>query len=110
MFTQSPNKKIAQILLEAYLLDHQFNKAKTFYASLPETIRKQLNKKREFKIWLNAFSQIKPKDYLNLKVLFFKLDQEELFSLPEKTYYETIFALIEKRYQDAKNKLTTLSS
>jgi hypothetical protein len=43
IYSQQRTQEVTQLLLDAYMLDNQFDKAKAFYNSLPDAIKSYLS-------------------------------------------------------------------
>lgn len=110
LFHQQQSKETADLLIKSYLLNLQFEAAKKTYFSLDETLKKQLDPRYPFTIGLNTFSQTSDTEYRALKTMLETFTQQGIFSAEERKYYAVVFALVEKRYADAKAGLKTLSS
>ena len=95
---QSRNPKNLNLLIDAYLLDTQFYKARKFYYSLPQTLQKTIPAIKEFQILLNSFSQGSETEYSHLKKLLRDLSQKGDISAQELVYYQSAFALAEADY------------
>ena len=108
VFEQQATPKIANLLLQAYVLDNQFEKAKKFYSSLASDFQNALPKEMAFTIWINAFSQNSDAEYKALKALLESLHQQKIFSDLEYKYYTIVFALAEGKYEEAKSWLSAL--
>ena len=108
VFEQQATPKIANLLLQAYVLDNQFEKAKKFYNSLASDFQNALPKEMAFTIWINAFSQNSDAEYKALKALLESLHQQKIFSDLEYKYYTIVFALAEGKYEEAKSWLSAL--
>ena len=106
---QSRNPKNLNLLIDAYLLDTQFYKARKFYYSLPETLQKTIPAIKEFQILLNSFSQGSETEYSHLKNLLIDLSQKGDISAQELVYYQSAFALAEADYPLAKQYLEQLT-
>ena len=103
VFEQQATPKIANLLLQAYVLDNQFEKAKKFYSSLASDFQNALPKEMAFTILINAFSQNSDAEYKALKALLESLHQQKIFSDLEYKYYTIVFALAEGKYEEAKS-------
>ena len=108
LYTQQKNLEVVQLLMDAYMLDNQYEKAKAFYNSLPTRIQSYLDQWILFKIWLNSFSQTSEVEYTSLKRLLGQYHQQGIFSDEEKLYYEVWFQLIDGNYDEAINKMQWL--
>ena len=97
------------MLIDAYLLDTQFYKARKFYYSLPQTLQKTIPAIKEFQILLNSFSQGSETEYSHLKNLLSDLSQKGDISAQELVYYQSAFALAEADYPLAKQYLEQLT-
>ena len=106
---QSRNPKNLNLLIDAYLLDTQFYKARKFYYSLPQTLQKTIPAIKEFQILLNSFSQGSETEYSHLKNLLSDLSQKGEISAQELVYYQSAFALAEANYPLAKQYLEQLT-
>ena len=106
---QSRNPKNLNLLIDAYLLDTQFYKARKFYYSLPETLQKTIPAIKEFQILLNSLSQGSETEYSHLKNLLSDLSQKGDISAQELVYYQSAFALAEADYPLAKQYLEQLT-
>lgn len=108
IFPQQQTYEIAQLLIDAYMLNNQYDKVKRLYNTLPNKIKSQLDPWLIFKIGLNSFSQTSDTEYDNLKRLLQSDYNRGVFDITEKWYYESVFLLIEWKYDAAKEKLEKL--
>lgn len=108
IYSQQRTQEVIQLLLDAYMLDNQFDKAKAFYNSLPDAIKSYLSNGLLFEIWINSFSQTTDTEYNWLKVLLDKYHNQKIFSEQKYSYYKTAFHLIDWNYIDAQNEMQSL--
>lgn len=69
---QMPSFDLKKSLLDAYLLDHQYDKSRHLYASFSHLEKSQLDPKLPFRILFNSFSQTNEQEYQALLQLFQK--------------------------------------
>ncbi len=102
LFDKQANSELANLLLEAYQLDKQFDTAKKFYLSLNEEMKADLDQTLDFKLGIQTFSQTSDTEYRNLKALLEQKYEQKLFSSLERKYYAIAFALADQRYDAVK--------
>lgn len=102
LFIQQPKNELANLLLEAYQLDKQFDIAKKFYLSLTEEMKTELDQTLDFKLGVQTFSQVSDTEYRNLKALLEQKYQQKLFSSLERKYYAVAFAVADHHYEAVK--------
>lgn len=107
---QMPSFDLKKSLLDAYLLDHQYDKSRHLYASFSHLEKSQLDPKLPFRILFNSFSQTNEQEYQALLQLFQKGKENWLFSAEENLYYQVVFLLVEKKYQEAQALLPQLKT
>ena len=108
IYSQQRSQEVIQLLLDAYMLDNQYDKAKAFYNSLPDAIKSYLNNGLLFEIWINSFSQTTDTEYNWLKVLLEKYRQQGIFNEKKVLYYKIAFDLIDGNYLEAQNEMEGL--
>lgn len=108
IYSQQRTQEVIQLLLDAYILDNQYDKAKAFYNSLPDPIRGYLSSGLLFEIWINSFSQTTETEYNGLKRLLNEYHQKWIFWDLKTLYYQTAFDLIDGRYVEAQNEMQKL--
>lgn len=102
LFAEQAKSELANLLLEAYQLDKQFDTAKKFYLSLNEEMKADLDQTLDFKLGIQTFSQTSDTEYRNLKALLEQKYEQKLFSSLERKYYAIAFALADQRYDAVK--------
>jgi hypothetical protein len=108
IYSQQRTQEVIQLLIDAYILDNQYDKAKAFYNSLPDPIKWYLSNGLLFEIWINSFSQTTETEYNSLKILLSEYHKKGIFSDEKTLYYQTIFDLIDWKYDDAQNEMQWL--
>ena len=108
IYSQQRTQEVTQLLLDAYMLDNQFDKAKAFYNSLPDAIKSYLSNWLLFEIWINSFSQTTETEYNSLKILLWEYQKKKVFPESKILYYQTAFDLIDRNYVQAQNEMQWL--
>lgn len=109
LFAQQKNLDVIKMLIDAYMLNNQYDKAKKLYNSLPERIQSYLDPWILFKIGVNSFSQTNETEYSSLKRLLGQFHQDWIFSNEEYLYYQVAFELIDGEYETAQIDMQGLS-
>ena len=84
IYTQQRTLEVVQLLIDAYMLDNQYEKVKKFYNTLPEAIQWYLDPALLFKIGVNSFSQTTETEYKSLK-------QKEFFLMKNHFIIQLLF-------------------
>ena len=108
IYSQQRTQEVTQLLLDAYMLDNQFDKAKAFYNSLPDAIKSYLSNWLLFEIWINSFSQTTDTEYNSLKILLWEYQKKKVFPESKILYYQTAFDLIDRNYAQAQSEMQWL--
>ena len=108
IYSQQRTQEITQLLLDAYMLDNQYEKAKAFYNSLPDAIKSYLSNWLLFEIWINSFSQTTDTEYNSLKLLLGEYKKKKVFPEQKILYYQTAFDLIDRNYTQAQTEMQAL--
>lgn len=110
LYAQDPTIDNVEMLLNAYVLWNQYDKARKVYAKLDTIWRSQLPQTLDFEILINAFSLTSDEEYRNLKKLLQEKYKNHLFTDWEKDYYDSVFLLIDGDYEAAEKKLESLKN
>ena len=108
IYSQQRTQEVTQLLLDAYMLDNQYDKAKAFYNSLPDAIKSYLSNWLLFEIWINSFSQTTDTEYNSLKILLWEYHKKKVFPEQKILYYQTAFDLIDWNYTQAQSEMQSL--
>lgn len=108
-YEREKNFKWGSLLLEAYLLDHQYLQAKKSFEAFPQAVKKEFSADSYFKILLKSISPTEEKEYWLLKRYFQSLQAQNIFTPEEHNYYQSLFAIVEGKYEELRATLAELS-
>ena len=100
VFEKTKDKEVMNLIVETYLNEYQFVKAKKFIESLPEAYRNQLDPSLNLRIAFNSFSLSSATTNENLTTLVQEYSAENRISEEDKNRYIWVIALMSRNYDN----------
>ena len=100
VFEKTKDKEVMNLIVETYLNEYQFVKAKKFIESLPEAYRNQLDPSLNLRVAFNSFSLSSATTNENLTTLVQEYSAENRISEEDKNRYIWVIALMSRNYDN----------
>ena len=98
VFQQTKDRDVMNLIVETYLNEYQFIKAKKFIEDLPEDYRNELKPSLNLRVAFNSFSLSSKTISENLTSIVQEYNSKNEISEEDKNRYSSVIALIDRNY------------
>ena len=98
VFQQTKDRDVMNLIVETYLNEYQFIKAKKFIEDLPEDYRNELKPSLNLRVAFNSFSLSSKTITENLTSLVQDYSSKNEISEEDKNRYSSVIALVDRNY------------
>lgn len=98
VFEETRDVKVMNLIIETYLNEYQFIKAKRFIENLPEVYSEEINPSLYLRVAFNSFSLSSKTFGSNLNTLVEKYANNQSISAEEKIRYKWVLELMQQNY------------